>query len=138
MVAAIKPGLQDLAGTARRFLRPCAHQPRCGAPGQSVGAYKEGLPIRCAACAPASKRARLLDFHTAYELLYRFVDDLHNYAQTHASLADPRPRREHWDEPYAPQKTNWLACAASGIRASFILIVLGSCWVATAGPVAPP
>jgi uncharacterized membrane protein YccC len=51
--------------------------------------------------------AEQLDFHTAYELLYRFVDDLHSYAQTHASLADHRHERERWDEPFTPQ-TNWL------------------------------
>ncbi|WP_351060767.1 FUSC family protein, partial [Psychrobacter sp. TB20-MNA-CIBAN-0197] len=58
---------------------------------------------------------------------------LHSYAQTHASLAEHRHERERWDEPFTPQ-TNWWAAAASGIRASFILIVLGSYWVATAWP----
>jgi len=58
---------------------------------------------------------------------------MHSYAQTHASLADHSHERERWDEPYTPQ-TNWLACAASGIRAAFVLVVLGSYWVATAWP----
>ncbi|PMY59632.1 FUSC family protein, partial [Pseudomonas sp. MPR-R3A] len=73
--------------------------------------------------------AEQLDFHTAYELLYRFVDELHSYAQTHASLADHSHAREQWDEPFTPQ-TNWMASAAPGIRAAFILVVLGSYWVA--------
>ncbi|MBS7679097.1 FUSC family protein, partial [Vibrio cholerae] len=47
--------------------------------------------------------------------------------------ADHRHAREDWHEADTP-KTNWLACAAAGVRASFILVVLGSYWVATAWP----
>lgn len=138
VVAAIEPGLQELAelldGFSGRALTP-ADASRLVA---ALTAYKAGLPARVRSlravfqeCLPSD--AELLDFHTAYELLYRFVDDLHSYAQTHASLADHSHEREQWDEPFTPQ-TNWMAAAASGIRASFILIVLGSYWVATAWP----
>ncbi|MBP1127865.1 MULTISPECIES: FUSC family protein [Pseudomonas] len=137
-VDAIKPGLQDLAEHLDGFSGRALTSADAARLAEQLRAYRQDLPT-----ALRSLRARFeqgspgdaeqLDFHTACELLYRFVDDLHNYAQTHASLADHRHAREQGNEPYSP-KTNWLACAASGIRAAFILIVLGSYWVATAWP----
>ncbi|MQT63059.1 FUSC family protein, partial [Pseudomonas sp. FSL R10-0056] len=41
--------------------------------------------------------------------------------------------RERWDQPFISQ-TNWWSAAASGIRAAFILVVLGTYWVLTAWP----
>ncbi|MBV6289233.1 FUSC family protein [Pseudomonas aegrilactucae] len=135
---AIEPGLNALAelldGYAARSLTH-ADAARLAA---QLAAYKEDLPervrsLRAAYVQTAPSDADLLDFHTAYELLYRFVDDLHSYAQTHASLADHDHAREQWDEPYVAQ-TNWLVSLAAGVRASFILLVLGSFWLATAWP----
>jgi uncharacterized membrane protein YccC len=138
VVAAIRPGLQDLAEVLDGFSGRALTSPDAGRLATALATYKEGLPARVRSLRAifqetAPSDAEQLDFHTAYELLYRFVDDLHSYAQTHASLADHRHERERWDEPFTPQ-TNWWAAAASGIRASFILIVLGSYWVATAWP----
>ncbi|RON10409.1 FUSC family protein [Pseudomonas brassicacearum] len=138
VVAAIKPGLQELAEVLDGFSgRALTHADAARLAAQ-LAAYKEGLPARVRSLRASFQQsepsdAEQLDFHTAYELLYRFVDEVHSYAQTHASLAEHRHEREQWDEPYTP-KTNWLASAAAGIRASFILIVLGSYWVATAWP----
>ena len=138
VVAAIKPGLQDLAEVLDGFSGRALTSPDAARLATALATYKESLPTRVRTLRgifqeTAPSEAEQLDFHTAYELLYRFVDDLHSYAQTHASLADHRHERERWDEPFTPQ-TNWWAAAASGIRASFILIVLGSYWVATAWP----
>jgi len=138
VVAAIRPGLQDLAEVLDGFSGRALTSPDAARLVTALASYKEGLPARVRSLRAAFQEtgpseAEQLDFHTAYELLYRFVDDLHSYAQTHASLADHRHERERWDEPFTPQ-TNWWAAAASGIRASFILIVLGSYWVATAWP----
>ena len=138
VVAAIKPGLQDLAEVLDGFSGRALTSPDAGRLATALATYKEGLPARVRSLRAIFQEtdpseAEQLDFHTAYELLYRFVDDLHSYAQTHASLADHRHERERWDEPFTPQ-TNWWAAAASGIRASFILVVLGSYWVATAWP----
>jgi uncharacterized membrane protein YccC len=142
VVAAIKPGLQDLAEVLDGFSGRALTSPDAARLATALATYKEGLPTRVRTLRgifqeTAPSEAEQLDFHTAYELLYRFVDDLHSYAQTHASLADHRHERERWDEPFTPQ-TNWWAAAASGIRASFILIVLGSYWVATAWPSGAP
>ncbi|MFY0729388.1 FUSC family protein [Pseudomonas sp. NFX15] len=138
VVAAIKPGLQDLAELLDGFSGRALTSADAARLVSVLSAYKEGLPARVRSLRTTFQQsgpsdAEQLDFHTAYELLYRFVDDLHSYAQTHASLADHSHAREQWDEPFTPQ-TNWLAAAASGIRASFILVVLGSYWVATAWP----
>ncbi|MFJ4543851.1 FUSC family protein [Pseudomonas sp. NPDC088885] len=138
VVAAIRPGLQDLAEVLDGFSGRALTSPDAARLATALATYKEGLPARVRTLRAIFQdtdpsEAEQLDFHTAYELLYRFVDDLHSYAQTHASLADHRHERERWDEPFTPQ-TNWWAAAASGIRASFILVVLGSYWVATAWP----
>ncbi|MBP5953103.1 FUSC family protein [Pseudomonas sp. P42] len=138
VVAAIRPGLQDLAEVLDSFSGRALTSPDAARLATALATYKEDLPARVRSLRATFQEsepsdAEQLDFHTAYELLYRFVDDLHSYAQTHASLADHRHERERWDEPFTPQ-TNWWAAAASGIRASFILIVLGSYWVATAWP----
>ncbi|MCP1484231.1 putative membrane protein YccC [Pseudomonas fluorescens] len=138
VVAAIRPGLQDLAEVLDGFSGRALTSPDAARLTTALASYKEGLPTRVRTLRGIFQdtdpsEAEQLDFHTAYELLYRFVDDLHSYAQTHASLADHRHERERWDEPFTPQ-TNWWAAAASGIRASFILVVLGSYWVATAWP----
>ncbi|WP_456024857.1 FUSC family protein [Pseudomonas protegens] len=138
VVAAIRPGLQDLAEVLDGFSGRALTSPDAARLATALATYKEGLPARVRTLRSIFQDtdpsdAEQLDFHTAYELLYRFVDDLHGYAQTHASLADHRHERERWDEPFTPQ-TNWWAAAASGIRASFILVVLGSYWVATAWP----
>ena len=138
VVAAIKPGLQDLAELLDGFSGRALTNADAGRLVIALSTYKEGLPARVRRLRATFQEsdpsdAEQLDFHTAYELLYRFVDDLHSYAQTHASLADHSHAREQWDEPFTPQ-TNWMASAASGIRAAFILVVLGSYWVATAWP----
>ena len=54
----------------------------------------------------------LLDFDTAAELLYRFVDDLHAYAATYASLAVDTHERERWIERYDAEDQ----CARGGRR----------------------
>ncbi|MHC8322213.1 FUSC family protein [Pseudomonas sp. GB2N2] len=138
VVAAIKPGLQDLAEMLDGFSGRAMTSPDAARLVTALNIYKERLPARVRSLRATFQEsdpsdAEQLDFHTAYELLYRFVDDLHSYAQTHASLADHRHEREQWNEPFTSQ-TNWMASAASGIRAAFILVVLGSYWVATAWP----
>jgi uncharacterized membrane protein YccC len=138
VVAAIKPGLQDLAELLDGFSGRALTSPDAARLASALATYKENLPARVRSLRATFQEsgpsdAEQLDFHTAYELLYRFVDELHSYAQTHASLADHSHAREQWDEPFTPQ-TNWMASAASGIRAAFILVVLGSYWVATAWP----
>ncbi|MEN5199217.1 FUSC family protein [Pseudomonas wadenswilerensis] len=138
IVTAIEPGLTALAELLDSYAGRGLTEGDAARLAEQLAAYKEGLPervrtLRAAYLESGPSDADLLDFHTAYELLYRFVDDMHSYAQTHASLTEHNHAREQWDEPYVAQ-TNWMASLAAGVRASFILLVLGSFWILTAWP----
>ncbi|KJK17374.1 FUSC family protein [Pseudomonas sp. NPDC087612] len=138
IVTAIEPGLTALAELLDGYAGRGLTERDAARLAEQLAAYKEGLPervrtLRAAYVESGPSDADLLDFHTAYELLYRFVDDMHSYAQTHASLTEHNHAREQWDEPYVAQ-TNWMASLAAGVRASFILLVLGSFWILTAWP----
>ncbi|WP_338526155.1 FUSC family protein [Pseudomonas batumici] len=138
VITAIEPGVLALAELLDGFAGRALTDADAGRLAAQLADYKQRLPervrdLRARFQESDPDEADQLDFHTAFELLYRFVEELHSYALTHASLADHHHEREQWDEPFVP-KTNWLAASASGIRAAFILIVLGGYWVATAWP----
>ncbi|MCF5706455.1 FUSC family protein [Pseudomonas syringae] len=77
--------------------------------------------------------AHRLDFHTAFELQYRLLDELLGHAQTHASLADHQHVREQWNEAFVP-RTHWMTAAAAGVRATCVVALLSAYWVLTAWP----
>ncbi len=135
---AIEPALQALTHVLDDF----AGQPLTDADAarlaRRMARYKDALPAQVRSLREVFEHSGpndddLLDLHTAFELLYRFVEELHDYALTHASLAEHRHARERWDEPYRAQ-TNWLASAAAGIRGALVLLLLGGYWIATAWP----
>jgi uncharacterized membrane protein YccC len=135
---AIDPGLRGLADA----LEPFAGHSLTPADAESLAlrmdTCKQALPaqvrrLRSAFIVTNSGAEDLLDFHTAYELLHRLVDELHSYALTHASLADHNHAREQWDEPFMPQ-TNWIAALAAGVRSAFVLLVLSTLWIFTTWP----
>ncbi|MFJ3482452.1 FUSC family protein [Pseudomonas sp. NPDC090202] len=137
-VQAIEPGLCALTA----LLEPFAGRALTNADGAKLASrlsdYKASLPeqvrsLRAEFVKSAPSDDALLDFHTAYELLYRFVDDMHDYAQTHASLADHSHEREKWVEPFV-NTTNWTLSLASGLRALAVMAVMSWYWVATAWP----
>jgi uncharacterized membrane protein YccC len=135
---AIEPGLTALAQLLDDFAGRALIDADAKLLASRLSAYRAELPehvrsLRAEFMKTEPSDDEQLDFHTAYELLYRFVDDMYDYAQTHASLADHSHEREKWVEPFL-SKTNWMASAASGIRATFILGVMSVYWVATAWP----
>ncbi|CAD5108718.1 FUSC family protein [Zestomonas carbonaria] len=75
----------------------------------------------------------LLDFDSAAELLYRLVDDLHDYALTHASLSAHRHEREQWEQDFTP-KANLLASVIAGLRTGMVVLLFGTFWIVTAWP----
>ncbi|RMO77995.1 Fusaric acid resistance protein [Pseudomonas syringae pv. philadelphi] len=77
--------------------------------------------------------AERLDFHTAFELLYRLISELLDYARTHASLADHTHVRERWKEPFV-SRTYWLTALAAGVRATSVVGLTSAWWVLTAWP----
>lgn len=138
VVTAIEPALQALAQVLDDFSGQALTDADAARLAQRMALYKDALPAQVRSLREVFEHngpddEDLLDFHTAFELLYRFVEELHSYAQTHASLVEHRHARERWDEPYRSQ-TNWLASAAAGIRGAVVLLLLGSYWIATAWP----
>ncbi|MEA9977657.1 MULTISPECIES: FUSC family protein [unclassified Pseudomonas] len=138
VVSAIDPGLATLAELLDGFAGRALTIADAASLERQLAAYKISLPdqvrsLRETLVAGRPSPADLLDFHTAFELLYRFVNDLHNYAQTHASLGDHHHVREQWTESFK-STTSWLSSAASGIRAVFIVGALSAYWLATAWP----
>lgn len=136
--AALDPALHALA----RLLEPFAGQALTDADArrlaETLDRYKAGFTdevrrLRGLFLERAPNEADLLDFHTAFELLYRFVLELHSYAETHASLADHNHAREQWRDAYTAQTNTW-ACIASGVRGALVLLVLGSFWLLSDWP----
>ncbi|AYK24868.1 FUSC family protein [Pseudomonas aeruginosa] len=75
----------------------------------------------------------LLDFNTAAELAFRFTDDLHNYALTHASLAEHHHAREQWKESFVA-RANPVAALVAGARSALMIGLLGTFWIQTSWP----
>jgi uncharacterized membrane protein YccC len=138
VIAALEPALLGLADILDRYAGRGLTLEDAARLVHALADYQRELPgqvrsLRAQFLELDPSATRLLDFHTASELLFRLVDDLQSYAQTHASLADHNHVRERWDEPFMPQ-TNWLASAASGIRGATVVLLLGSYWLLTAWP----
>lgn len=137
-VQAIEPGLEALGELLEHFAGRALTDADAAVLASRLSAFKADLPERVRSLRAAFVQTEpsdddLLDFHTAYELLYRFVDDMHDYAQTHASLADHSHAREKWVEPFV-STTNWTLSLASGLRALVVMAVMSVYWVQTAWP----
>ncbi|MGN6229671.1 MAG: FUSC family protein [Trinickia sp.] len=110
---------RDAAGSARRLEAFKAALPKRVRDARAMLAERPGFP--------------LLDFDTAAELLYRFVDDMHAYALTYASLAASTHERERTPERYEP-KTNAVLTFVAGIRGAIVMAALSAFWIASAWP----
>lgn len=109
----------DAAGSARKLEAFKAALPRRVREARALLAERPGFP--------------LLDFDTASELLYRFVDDMHAYALTYASLAASTHERERTPERYEP-KTNAVLTLVAGVRGAIVMAALSAFWIASAWP----
>ncbi|WP_133648083.1 FUSC family protein [Paraburkholderia flava] len=135
-IDALEPYFKEISPLLQKSGEPVRTAADAVHAARQLDAYKADLPKRVRATrATLETRADvpLLDFDTAAELLYRFIDDLHAYTATYASLAVDTHERERWIERYEP-KTNSIAAAVSGVRAAIVMIVLGVFWIATAWP----
>ena len=124
------PPLFSLSGEPVRNAADAAHA------AAQLREYKAALPKRVRAARAAletNPEFAQLEFDTAAELLYRFVDDMLAYAETYASLTSPSHERERWIARYVP-KTNLLAAAISGLRGAVVMFVLSAFWIETAWP----
>ena len=138
VIGAFEPYFKEIAPLLNKSGEPVLTAVDAVHAAAQLEAYKAELPQRVRATraeleARADSGVPMLDFDTASELLYRFVDDLHAYAATYASLAVDMHERERWVERYTP-KTNALAAGIGGLRAAFVVALLGAVWIATAWP----
>ncbi|PCE27685.1 FUSC family protein [Paraburkholderia acidicola] len=135
-IAALEPYFKEIAPLLYKSGEPVLAAADAAHVANQLEAYRAELPKRVRATrAELETRADvpLLDFDTGAELLYRFVDDMHAYAATYASLAVDTHERERWIERYEP-KTNPIAAGVAGVRAAIVIMVLGAFWIATAWP----
>jgi len=124
------PPLLSLSGEPVRNAADAAHA------AAQLRDYKAALPKRVRAARSSLETNpdfAQLEFDTAAELLYRFVDDMLAYAETYASLTSPSHERERWIARYVP-KTNLLAAAISGLRGAVVMFILSAFWIETAWP----
>ncbi|WEY39803.1 FUSC family protein [Paraburkholderia sp. SUR17] len=135
-IEALEPYFHEIAPLLAKSGEPVLTAADAEHAAAQLEAYRAALPRRIRATrALLESRADvpLLDFDTASELLYRFLDDLHAYTATYASLAVDTHARERWIERYEP-KTNLIAAGVAGLRAAFVMAALGAFWIATAWP----
>jgi uncharacterized membrane protein YccC len=135
-VDALEPYFHEIAPLLKKAGGPVLNAADASHAAGQLEAFKTALPARMGVTRAEFKSAAgstLIGFDTAAELLYRFVDDLHDYAQTYASLATPSHERERWAERYVP-KTSLLAAVASGLRATLVTLVVAVFWLASAWP----
>ncbi|MPW16994.1 FUSC family protein [Paraburkholderia sp. CNPSo 3157] len=135
-VAALEPYFREIAPLLSKSGEPVLTAADAAHAAAQLETYKAELPKRVRATRTeleGDADVPLLDFDTGAELLYRFVDDLHAYAATYASLAVATHERERWIERYEP-KTNGIAAGVAGLRAAIVMSILGAFWIATAWP----
>jgi uncharacterized membrane protein YccC len=124
------PALFSLSGEPVRNAADAAHA------AMKLRDYQAALPKRVREARASNEQDpafAALEFDTATELLYRFVDDMLAYAETYASLTAPSHEREGWVARYVP-KTNMFAAGISGLRGAIVMFVLSAFWIATAWP----
>ncbi|MCD5994017.1 FUSC family protein [Pseudomonas sp. CDFA 602] len=134
----VEPGLEQLAGLLEAFADIALTTGDATLLISELECYKTRFPeavrlYRLALEQTGPDDAERLDFHTAFELLYRLVDDMLNYARTHASLADHNHVREQWD-PGFESRTHWMTALAAGARAACVVALMSAYWVLTAWP----
>ncbi len=134
----LAPCLAELAGLLAPIRERTPTDADAARLAERIEAYKPELMqnIRQARQRLAEQRPGendLLDFNTAAELAFRFTDDLHNYALTHASLAEHHHAREQWKESFVA-RANPVAALVAGARSALMIGLLGTFWIQTSWP----
>jgi len=135
---AFEPYLREIAPQLNPVDAPVLQASDAEAAAQRLDAFRSALPARIAQTrttlqTQALAAPALLDFDTSAELFYRFVDELHTYTATYASLAKTLSPIGIQSRPYVP-KTGLFASTVSGLRAAFALFSVCLFWYATAWP----
>jgi uncharacterized membrane protein YccC len=135
-IAALTPFIHEVPPLLLRAGDPVRNAADAAHAAAQLRDYKAALPKRVRAARAgieADPAFSSLEFDTATELLYRFVDDMLAYAETYASLGAPSHERERWVARYVP-KTNMLAAAISGLRGAMVMFALSAFWMLSAWP----
>jgi uncharacterized membrane protein YccC len=135
-IEALEPYFAELGALLHTPHEPVLSAADAARAADKLDTYKATLPKRVGVTRAALNTppaSALLDFDTASELLYRFVDDMHAYALTYASLAAAMHERERFFERYEP-KANAVATAIAGVRGALVMAALSAFWIATAWP----
>lgn len=135
-VEALEPYFRELAPLLHPPGEPVLTARDAAGSASKLEAFKAALPrrVREARAVLAERPGfALLDFDTASELLYRFVDDMHAYTLTYASLAATTHPRERSPERYEP-KTNGMLTLVAGIRGALVMAALSAFWIASSWP----
>lgn len=138
VLAAIAPHVDALPAVLSALRDDLARQraAQASAPAPALvelSAYLAALPKRARASRRAVETlasAGVLDFDTAIELLYRFVDDFLGYAETHASLALDSHVLERSVTRYAV-KTNRYFVGFTFLRTLAAMGAMSAFWIAS-------
>ncbi|MCG1018131.1 MULTISPECIES: FUSC family protein [Burkholderiaceae] len=137
IVEAIEPYFREVAPL---LLKESGEPVRSAEDAQHVAtqlqAFKQTLPRRIRdtrAQLEQREGIALLDFDTAAELLYRFVEEMHAYALTYASLSTDLHEREYDAQRYIP-RTHTVAAGVAGVRSAIAMLVFAAFWIETAWP----
>jgi len=146
VLTAFEPYLREIAPCLSPIEAPVLQASDAHAAARRLADYRVTLPVRVAqtradlseqlntqSCTQPIRQAALLDFDTAAELFYRFVDELHVYTETYASLAEAQSKHAVSGRPYVP-KTGLLVSTVSGLRAVLALGLMCFFWYAVAWP----
>lgn len=105
----------------------------------AISALRSELPQRLTAirqALPANLTdSERLDFETGAELLVRFIDELHAYTATYASLSNvASSQQQNVEEPklHVPRlglHVDWLAVSLAGVRGALSLAVMTGLWI---------
>jgi uncharacterized membrane protein YccC len=135
-VGALEPYFKELAPLLHSPGEPVLTARDAAGSARKLEAFKAALPRRvreARAALGVRPDFALLDFDTASELLYRFVEDMHAYALTYASLAASTHERERTPERYEP-KTNGVLTFVAGVRGAIVMASLSVFWIMSAWP----
>lgn len=165
IVATLTPYLTELSEQLTLAGEPVRDATGAVIVARQLEAFKRALPARVhrtrAAHVAALTPSEQLDFDTATELLYRFVDDMHAYTLTYASLksstapqaatpaatpgsatgtqrvspkaGESNESRESRYYRYVP-KTNGLMALIAGARAAVTMLIVSAFWIGASWP----
>lgn len=138
-VQALVPYFEDILPLLSKSGEPVLRAADAESTASQLDTYKSTLRARIRSTKSSLEdrsEPSLLDFDIAMELFTRFIDDLHAYVVTYASLVADRHEREEWNGRFY-RKTNKVATAVIGLRAAIVIVILGAFWIATAWPSGP-